>query len=138
MIGSHCIRTWASTQKNITLSSAEAELVAAVKASTELIGAIQMASEWGEDYEGEVMVDSSAALGAVKRRGNGKMRHVRVGMLWVQERAEREELKYGKVAGESNPADLMTKYQPKPVCTKLSEVLHVTQQTGRAHSALEL
>ena len=84
------------------------------------------------------MVDSSAALGAVKRRGNGKMRHVRVGMLWVQERAEKEELKYGKVAGENNPVDSMTKYQPKPVCTKLSEVLHVTQAIGRAHSALEL
>ena len=87
---------------------------------------------------GEVMVDSSAALGAVKRRGNGKLRHVRVGLLWVQERAERDELKYAKVVGESNPADLMTKYQPKTVCTKLSDLLNVTQAAGRAQTALEL
>ena len=138
MIGGHCIRTWSATQKNITLSSAEAELVAAVKASAELIGAMQMASEWGEDYEGEVLVDSSAALGAVKRRGNGKLRHVRVGLLWVQEKAERDELKYGKVAGEENPADLMTKYQPKTVCSKLSDVMHVVQVAGRAKASLQL
>ena len=45
--GSHCLKTWSSTQKSITLSSAEAELVAAVKASTELIGIIQMELVWG-------------------------------------------------------------------------------------------
>ena len=28
MIGKHCIKTWSSTQKSITLSSGEAELVA--------------------------------------------------------------------------------------------------------------
>lgn len=34
--GGHCLKTWSSTQKNITLSSGEAEVVAAVKMSTVL------------------------------------------------------------------------------------------------------
>ena len=54
------------------------------------------------------MTDSSAALGVVRRRGNGKQ-HIRVGTLWIQEKRERGELGYDKVRGERNPGDLMTK-----------------------------
>ena len=68
------MKTWSSTQKSITLSSAEADLVAAVKASTELIGIIQMELAWGYIMTGEVYVDSSAALAVVARKGNGKLR----------------------------------------------------------------
>ena len=47
VMGSHTLKTWSSTQKNITLSSGEAELVAAVKTCTETIGVTQMAKDWG-------------------------------------------------------------------------------------------
>ena len=110
MIGEHYIKSWSSTQKNITLSSGEAELVAAVKTSTETMGVMQMAEEWDIHLRGSILVDSAAALGVVKRRGNGKLRHIKVGMLWIQEKAEEGELKYKKVAGTDNPADLLTKY----------------------------
>ena len=65
--------SWASTQKNITLSSAEAELVAAVKMSTELIGMTQLADDWGIQIKGKVHIDSSAAIGVVQRQGCGKL-----------------------------------------------------------------
>ncbi len=65
MRGTHCIKTWSSAQKSITLSSAEAELIAAVKASTELMGMLQLAEGWGEIVAGEAYIDSSAALGVV-------------------------------------------------------------------------
>ena len=110
MIGNHCIKSWSSTQKSITLSSGEAELVAAVKTCTELIGVCQMAHDWGHKIEARVYVDSSAAVGVAHRRGNGKLRHVKVGTLWIQERIEEGELALDKVLGEKNPADLMTKY----------------------------
>ena len=109
MIGSHTIKTWSSTQKSITLSSAEAELVAAVKMSAELIGATQLAEDWGLSMQGRVYVDSSAAIAIAGRKGNGKLRHVRVGSLWIQEKLEEEELKMEKVQSEWNPADLLTK-----------------------------
>ena len=38
MSGSHCIKTWSTTQKHITFSSGEAELVPCVKMCTELFG----------------------------------------------------------------------------------------------------
>ena len=44
--GTHLLKSWSSTQKNITLSSAEAELVAAVKMCTEIIGIVQLAADW--------------------------------------------------------------------------------------------
>ena len=90
MKGSHLIKSWSSTQKSITLSSGEAELVAAVKTCTELIGISQLMRDWGKEVEGEVYVDSNAAIGTAMRRGNGKLRHVRVGILWIQEKVAEE------------------------------------------------
>jgi len=109
MRGGHCVKSWSTTQKSVTLSSAEAELVAAVKMSAELIGIEQLMSDWGTTIRSEVLIDSSAALGIVSRKGNGKLRHIKVGMLWIQEKQENEELTYKKVHGVQNPADLMTK-----------------------------
>ena len=77
MIGRHCLKSWSSTQKNITLSSGEAELVAAVKTCTEAIGVTQLAADWGVKLEGRIHVDSFAAIGMANRKGNGKLRHLR-------------------------------------------------------------
>ena len=118
MIGRHCLKIWSSTQKNITLSSAEAELVAAVKMSTELIGMLQLAADWNITMPGRVLVDSTAALGVVKRHGNGRLRHIRVGMHWVQQKQEAGELAHRKVPGQDNPGDLMTKHLADAVISR--------------------
>ena len=136
MIGTHTIKTWSSTQKSITLSSGEAELVAAVKTSTELIGLQQMAKEWDIELGGEVLVDSSAALGATKRKGNGKLRHVRVGLLWIQQQAEEGSIQYEKVLGTQNPADLMTKHLAKTTSVFLQEKLGLEHKEGRSRVSL--
>ena len=138
MRGSHCIKTWSSTQKNVTLSSAEAELVAAVKASAELIGAVQMEREWGHEVSGEVYVDSSAALAVVGRKGNGKLRHVKVGHLWIQEKRSSGELKYKKVHGEQNPSDAMTKYLTGKRLDELIRAMSNFPREGRAMAGLTL
>ena len=108
-IGAHLIKTWSSTQRNITLSSGEAELIAAVKAASEGLGIVNLLSEWGQQCRVRVWVDSSAAIGVAHRRGSGKMRHVRLGHLWIQQKVEDKELDVRKVAGANNPADLLTK-----------------------------
>ena len=138
MRGSHCLKTWSSTQQNITLNSGEAELVAVVKMSTELIGILQLAHEWGLDMEGQVYTDSLAALGVVKRRGNGKMRHIRVGMLWVQEKSENGELKFKKVAAAEHPGDMMTKHVPMKIAEKLQQVIGQSFEDGRSSVSLNI
>ena len=138
VLGGHTLKTWSATQKSITLSSGEAELVAAVKTSTEVIGLLQMAAEWGIDLSGQVLVDSSAALGATQHRGNGKLRHVRVGMLWIQQQAGEGGLEYTKVKGTENPADLMTKHLGRTVSEGLQQRLNINPQPGRSGVSLSL
>ena len=87
--GEHCLRTWSSTQRFVTLSSAEAELMAVLRSATEAIGLVQLAASWGLNFRAAVHVDSSAALAVASRKGNGRMRHVRIADLWIQEAQER-------------------------------------------------
>ncbi len=103
MRGAHYLKSWSSTQKNVTLSSGEAELVAAVKASCELLGILQMSSEWGAAAEGEIFVDSTSAPAITARKGNGKMRHVQVGMFWTPAQAEEGSCDIAKSTAPSTP-----------------------------------
>ena len=135
--GGHCLKTWATTQKSVTLSSGEAELVAVVKTSAEVIGILQLMKDWGMETQGRIYVDSSAALGVVGRKGNGKLRHIKVRLLWIQEREEREELEYSKVLGTENPADWMTKYLGQAAAEKYGLLLDQRPRTGRAREALK-
>ena len=81
-------------------------------------------------------MDSSAALAIVGRRGNGNLRHVRVSELWIQEVAADGDVKYKKVGGSDNTADLMTKHVPNNRAVKLLEILNMRIETGRANISL--
>ena len=85
-----------------------------------------------------VFVDSSAALGVAHRRGNGKLRHVKVGMLWTQQKVEEGELDMSKVAGEKNPADLMTKHLPFAKINQYTDAVNQRFREGRADACHEL
>ena len=87
----------------MTLSSAEAELVAAVKLCGEYIGLTQHAADWRTPSVVHVHVDSPAAIGIANRKENEKFRHVKVGTLWIQESVVEEEIK-----GEYNVTDILT------------------------------
>ena len=136
MIGEHFIKGYSRTQKAVTLSSAEAELVAMVKASSEILGVLGMMKDWNTDGAGVIWGDSSAALAISKRKGAGKLRHINVGMLWIQEKAAEGELMYNKVKGEQNPADLMTKSpSPSKLSTHLKK-MSIRTSTDRAEHSL--
>ena len=138
MLGGHCLKSWSSTQKSITLSSGESELVAAVKMCTELVGLAQLAYDWGIDLGCRVHVDSSAALGVAHRRGNGKLRHAKVGLLWIQEKVDEEEISMVKVRGEDNPADMMTKNLNSRKIDQFTAAIGQMVREGRAEASCEL
>ena len=50
-----------------------------------------------------------APLGVVGRKGAGKLRHVRDGQFWVQEKVETGQVSFRKVKDTENPAGLMSK-----------------------------
>ena len=109
MIGGHFIRDWARTQNHVTLSSVEAKLVALVKCSTELMGIRSLLKDFGVESEGVVYADSSAALAIAKRKGAGKMRHININCLCIQEKVDEKQLELRKVLGTKNPVDMMAK-----------------------------
>ena len=138
MIGSHFIKGWSRTQNSVTLSSAEAELVAICKLSAEVLGCLAMLKEWGDEKKAIVMGDSSAALAVVQRKGSGKLRHINIGLLWVQEKSTRKELEFKKVPGETNPADLMTKHLTEVKAKGHCEKLQIRAREGRAEVSLKV
>ena len=137
MRGLHHIKSWSSTQKRATLSSAEAELGALVKTACEAIGLMQMTAGLGREVSAEVLVDSTAALAVTQRKGSGKMRHVRIGQLWVQEVAEKEELKFSKVLGTENPADACTKHLTGNKLENFTQMVGMMDRDGRSDLGLQ-
>ena len=67
----------------VTGSSAEAELYGIVKATAELKGLMILWMDLGVVLSGHLLADASAALGILKRRGLGKVRHLNTNYLWV-------------------------------------------------------
>ena len=75
-------------------------------------GLLSLASELGFSALSNVVkigTDSSAAKSFVSRRGLGKMRHLEIRDLWLQQEVLNKKVVVSQVAGEENPADLMTK-----------------------------
>ena len=101
MRGRHLVRHYSRTQKTVTLSSAEAELGGVVQGASEGLGAQSIAQDLGITAALTLWADSSAAIGICRRSGIGRVRHLAVGQLWVQERVKDKTLRLRKVAGEA-------------------------------------
>ena len=101
-LGSHVIKSWSTTQATVALSSGEAELYALVKGAAQSLGMISLGADMGYDLEATVYSDSSAAIGISQRKGLGKLRHIKVQMLWIQDSIKRREFAVAKVDGADN------------------------------------
>ena len=62
--------------------------------------------------------DSTAALAISRRVGLGKVRHIQVQYLWIQERHYEGSLNLSKVKGELNPSDMLTKGVPQEILSR--------------------
>ena len=146
MLGKHCIKVWSSTQGALALSSAEAEFYSMVEGVLRVKGLANIGREIGLEggskeiqvdvKEVEVGTDSSAAKGFVSKRGVGKMRHMEVKWLWLQEEVQKRRVVVKKVRGGDNPADVVTKYLTrKEVMERLGRVgIRVSDRGGKSRS----
>ena len=76
-------------------------------------GMRSLASDLGMDSDQifiEVFTDSSAARGIAIRRGLGKVRHIAVCQLWLQDKVNEGEIRVSKMKGTENQADIPTKH----------------------------
>ena len=108
--GEHCLKTWSSNQAVIALSSGEAEFYGIVKGASNALGITSMLSDLGVSQSVAVSTDSSAAKGIANRRGLGKVRHVELSELWVQDQVARGRITVHKIDGSDNPSDSLTKH----------------------------
>ena len=69
-----------------------------------------MLRDFGIEVAIRVNTDASAANGMANRKGLGKVRHMAVNQLWIQDRVSRVDLTITKVNGKENLADNLTKH----------------------------
>ena len=119
----------------IALSNGEAELGGIGSGIAEALGFQSLARDLGWNYDIQVHSDASAAVGIARRRGLGKVRHLEVTDLWVQEQVRSKKVSLVKVAGDSNPADALTKYVDKGKLHKALDLMSMKKLDGRAASA---
>ena len=103
------LKTWSSTQASIAQSSGEAEYYALVRAASEALGMQSIMRDLGWYCKIRLLVDSSAAKSIASRTGLGKLRHLEIKFLWLQECVRRGKVVLSKVRGDINPADVLTK-----------------------------
>ena len=86
MLGTHCIKTWSSTQGAVALSSAEAEFYAMIEAVIRGKGILNIMQEIGfvVTERIQLLTDSSAAKSFVSRTGLGRIKHLQIRDLWLQ------------------------------------------------------
>ncbi len=61
-------------------------------------------------FQVNVKTDESAAKRIAARRGLGKVRHIDVSQLWLQDRVNKGDITIEKVSTQVNVADALTKF----------------------------
>ena len=92
------------------MSFGEAEYYGLAKGACVCLGSRSLFADLGIELRTLGRTDSTAARGTCKRTGLGKMRHLEVQYLWLQEKIRCKAPRVTKVWGHQSPEDLMTKY----------------------------
>lgn len=132
MYGKHCIKSYSSTQSTIALSSAEAEYYTLVKSASIALGMQAMYRDLGERMSITLHTDASAAKAIAMRKGLGKLRHVAVHLLWLQQKAANGSVLISQVSGKTNPAYLLTKYLSCDIMEQHMRPFNFAVMQGRA------
>ena len=135
MLGGHCVKHWASTQTVVSLSSGEAELHGISKSGTNSLGVQAVANDMGIQLDVVIHTDASAAMGIVRRRGLGRIRHLDVTHLWLQERVRAGGFDVRKIEGALNIAGMLTKIVDRATLIKHLTAMNIFPEDGRATSA---
>ena len=131
--GTHTLKWWSKTQPTIALSSGEAELAAMVKATSEGLGMLATMAEFDIKVRLVIRSDAVAAIGIVRRQGLGRIRHLAVADLWIQQKSKDGSVAYQKLEGSKNCSDILTKPAEKEVLDRHMEQMGLTFEHGRHH-----
>ena len=133
--GTHFIKAWSSTMPILALSSGEAELAAVCKGGQEGLGVQSLFGDFGVKIGVELKSDATAAIGICRRNGLGRVRHLAVSDLWIQQKVRCGDIGLGKTPGKENPADALTKYKSLQESFRLLSRVGLVLAPGRPRSA---
>ena len=102
MVGGGVAKTLSSMQAMVAQSSGEAEYYAMVRAAAEALGVQSVMRDMGWEATIRLWVDSSAAKSMASRIGLGRVRHMEVKFLWLQESVKNRRIEVRKVPGTAN------------------------------------
>ena len=135
MNGTHNIKHWAKTQTTVCLSSGEAELRGISDGLAQALGIQSIAKDLGFSWSIKMFSDATAAIGIARRRGMGRIRHLDVTDLWVQEKFTSKAATIDKVLGTENPADILTKHVDGPALKVALQKMGMSVLDGRSSVA---
>ena len=129
-VGQHTLATWSSTQKVVSLSSAESEHYSMVLCASEAIGLTSTIRELGNEAQVRIWTDAAAARGLALRSASGEIKHMETKYCWLQQKEKNQELRIEKIRGTVNPADLVTKHLDVKRLVMLCELLNIKRVAG--------
>ena len=97
-----------------------------------------IAKDLGFDISVRIHSDACASIGIARRRGLGKIRHLDVEDLWVQQKIRDRSVDLVQVLGTENPADILTKYVAADLLNKMLQNIGMVYLDGRAPAARKL
>ena len=87
--------------------------------------------------EAVVLSDASDGIGIESMQGCGRLKHLEVKWLWVQEKVSEKALRLKKDSTETNVADLATKYLSRSRMKILSAAWNLVLVGGERESSSE-
>ena len=107
--GKHLLDSYCQQQHTKKLRSAEAVFHEVVSGAARKLFIRNLLQALELRAVVRVGTDSSAAAGGTQRLGAGRVTHLEVKGLWIQEKVRSHELKISRAKSEDNRADLLTK-----------------------------
>ena len=132
MHGTHTIKHWSKTKTTVCLSSAEAELRGIGDGLAQAIGLQSIAADLGFSWRIDIHMDATAAIGIARRRGMGRIKHLDVTDLWIQEKFNSKLAFLHNVLGADNPADVLAKHTDKAILQKDLKTMNLLVMSGRS------
>jgi hypothetical protein len=124
------ITCYARTESVLAQSSPEAEYLGAVVLAAEMLYIAELIRFMGFKTQIEIECDASSAIAMASRRGLGRVRHMELKWLWLQQLVSTKKVRIVKVPGTENAPDIGTKHLPRAALEKCRTMLGMAAVDG--------
>ena len=105
MLSDHALKAYTRKRKIIGMSSSEAALYAAALGASASKGIVPFSKDFGYEKKLVLAVDAKATEHILHRQGIGKLKHIDVACLWMQDEIRPQRLRVRRDKSEENVAD---------------------------------